>query len=108
MAMSRIVNTREVHSRHRHDAGDSQEYGAQVLAPSRTGRDASSATQSSLQAGSVQRADQAVDEPGSLLQLRGDVVSSAGVGLHRDLDLAQGLCASPASTSPGALPRGAL
>src|SRR2546430_17399572 len=54
---TRIVNTREVHSRHRHDAGDSQEYGAQVFAPSRAGRDASSATQSLLQAGSVQRAD---------------------------------------------------
>src|SRR6266700_6564876 len=41
---TRIVSAREVHSRHRHHPGNSQEYGAQVSAPSGTGGHASSAT----------------------------------------------------------------
>src|SRR2546423_4151863 len=101
---TRISRARQIDSRHRDHLGASQEYGAQVFAPSRAGRHASSATQSSLQAGSVQRADQAVDERGSLLQLRGDVASSAGVGLHRELERAQGLCASLTSPIWWALP----
>src|SRR5207302_562877 len=69
---TRISNTREVHSRYCDQPGDRQEYGAQVSAPSRAVGDASSTAQSSLQTGSVQGADQAVDQRGSLLQLRGD------------------------------------
>ena len=58
---TRIVSTRKVHSRHRDYPGHRQEYGAQVFASPRTGRHAPSATEPSLQTGSVQRAGQAVD-----------------------------------------------
>src|SRR6266704_6131752 len=66
---TRIVSTREVHSRHRHHVRVGQEYGAQVSASSGTLEHAPSAAQSSLETGSLQRADQAVDQGGSLLQL---------------------------------------
>src|SRR6266567_9038007 len=66
---TRIVSAREVHSRHRDDPGHRQEYGAQVFASPRAGRHAPSATEPSIQTGSVQRAGQAVDQRGSLLQL---------------------------------------
>src|SRR6266849_10128287 len=105
---TRIVSTREVHSRHRHHVRVGQEYGAQISASSGTVEHAPSAAQSSFQTGSVQRADQAVDQGGSLLQLRGDVASSAGNGLHGELERAQSLCASLASPGRWALPRAAL
>src|SRR6266516_574919 len=66
---TRIVSTREVHSRHRHHVRVGQEYGAQVSASSGTLEHAPSAAPSSLETGSLQRADQAVDQGGSLLQL---------------------------------------
>src|SRR6266571_544144 len=66
---TRIVSTRKVHSRHRDYPGHRQEYSTQVFASPRTGRHAPSATEPSIQAGSVQRAGQAVDQRGSLLQL---------------------------------------
>src|SRR5207237_9736151 len=59
---TRISCARQIYSRHRDHLGDSQEYGAQVFAPSTAGRHASSATQSSLQAGSVQRAHEMRNE----------------------------------------------
>src|SRR5205807_10338046 len=55
---TRIVSTREVHSRHRHHVRVGQEYGAQVSASSGTVEHAPSAAPSSLQARCVQRADQ--------------------------------------------------
>src|SRR6266480_4247115 len=58
---TRIVSTREVHSRHCHHARAGQEYGAQVSASSGIVEHAPSTAQSSLQARCVQRADQAVD-----------------------------------------------
>src|SRR6266566_5613077 len=51
---TRISQPRKVHSRHRAHLGHSQEHGAQIPAPPRTGRHAPSASQSSFQAGSVQ------------------------------------------------------
>src|SRR5207302_5846112 len=66
---TRISHTREVRSRHCDHLRDSQEYRAQVSAPSRAFGDASSTASSSLQARSVQGADQAVDPGRSLLQL---------------------------------------
>src|SRR6266480_6143242 len=105
---TRIVSTREVHSRHRHHVRAGQEYGAQVSASSGTLEHAPSAAQSSLQARSVQRADQAVDQARSLLQLRVHAASSAGYGLHRELERAQSLCPSLASPGRWALSGGAL
>src|SRR2546423_11175955 len=103
---TRISRTREVHSRHCDQLRAGQEYGGQVSAPSRALRDASSTAQSSLQARSVQRANQAVDQRGSLLQLRGDVAPLVGKGLHGKSECAQGLCTSFATTSWWALPGG--
>src|SRR5947209_1287205 len=105
---TRIVSTREVHSRHCHHVRVGQEYGAQVSASSGTVEHAPSAAQSSLEPGSLQRADQAVDQRGSLLQLRGDVATSAGDGLHGELERAQSLCPSLASPVRWALSGGAL
>src|SRR5947208_1233846 len=105
---TRIVSTREVHSRHRHHVRAGQEYGAQISASSGTVGHAPSAAQSSLQTGSVQRANPAVGSRGSLLQLPGHVAPLVGKGLHRELERAQGLCASPASPIWWALPGGAL
>src|SRR5437764_8626786 len=50
---TRISKPRQVHSRHRDHLGHSQEHGAQIPAPPRTGRHAPSASQSSFQARSV-------------------------------------------------------
>src|SRR5436309_13653096 len=50
---TRISKPRQVHSRHCHHLGHSQEHGAQIPAPPRTGRHAPSASQSSFQARSV-------------------------------------------------------
>src|SRR5438874_1951903 len=50
---TRISKPRQVHSRHCHHLGHSQEHGAQIPAPSRTGHHAPSASQSSFQARSV-------------------------------------------------------
>src|SRR6266568_6228372 len=47
---TRISKPGQVHSRHRHHLGHSQEHGAQIPAPPRTGRHAPSASQSSFQA----------------------------------------------------------
>src|SRR6266849_832062 len=66
---TRISKPRQVHSRHRDHIGHSQEHGAQIPAPPRTGRHAPSASQSSFQAGSVQGTSQEVDRGRSLLQL---------------------------------------
>src|ERR1700687_3455310 len=100
---TRISNTREVHSRHRLDAGDCQEHGAQVFASPRAEHDTSPTAQSPLQAGSIQRADQKMDHGGSLLQLRGDVSTVVSVGLHREFERAQDVCTSVASSSRRAL-----
>src|SRR6266480_2199379 len=105
---TRISSARKVHSRHRHHVRAGQEYGAQISASSGTVGHAPSAAQPSLQTGSVQRANPAVGSRGSLLQLRGHVAPLVGKGLHRELERAQGLCASLASTSWWALPGGAL
>src|SRR5256885_15978375 len=66
---TRISKPRKVHSRHRDHLGHSQEHGAQIPAPPRTGRHAPSASQSSFQARSVQGTNQEVDRGRSLLQL---------------------------------------
>src|SRR5947209_6547025 len=105
---TRIKSTREVHSRHRHRLRAGQEYGAQISAPSGTVSHAPSAAQAALQTGSVQRANPEVGSRGSLLQLRGHVAPLVGKGVHRQLERAQGLCASLASTSWWALPGSAL
>src|SRR2546430_2210094 len=105
---TRISSAREVHSRHRHHVRAGQEYGAQISASSGTVGDAPSAAQPSLQTGSVQRANPEVGSRGSLLQLRGHVAPLVGKGVHRELERAQGLCASLASASWWALPGGAL
>ena len=105
---TRISSPRQIDSRHRDPAWNSQEYGAQIPAPPRAVRDASPATQSSFQVRSVQGPGQEVDPGRSLLQLRGDVAPEAFDGLHRKLECTQSLCASPASTSSGTRPGGAL
>ncbi len=66
---TRINSSRQIDSRHFNRAWHCQEYGAQIPAPSGVVCDASPATQSSFQAGSLQRAGQEVDPGGSLLQL---------------------------------------
>ncbi len=91
----------EVHSRHCDHVRAGQEYGAQVSASSGTVEHAPSAAPSSLQARSVQRANQAVAHRGSLLQLRGDVAPLVGKGLHGKLE-----CAASAFVHPLRPPAG--
>src|SRR6266852_2493212 len=66
---TRLSRARQIDSRHRDQPGDRQKYGAQIPAPPRAGRDATSAAESPLQTRSVQRAGAAVDHGRSLLQL---------------------------------------